>query len=87
MFFNLNESFSLPPRWLPIEIHSGKLPVPLTLVRPCLLRMGERLGHRLLTVRLSTPQILQVPSNIIATIAATSMYRLLLKFGSSETEM
>jgi hypothetical protein len=32
-----------------IELHSGKLPASLNLVRPCLLRVGWRLGHRSLT--------------------------------------
>jgi hypothetical protein len=34
------------------------------------------------SLRLSTTQILQTPSNVIVTIAATRMYRLLVQYGS-----
>ena len=61
-----------------IELYSGKLPVPLTLVCPCLLRLGVKLSFSYAFLR----QILQTPSNIIVAVAATGMYRLLVLFGS-----
>jgi hypothetical protein len=68
-----------------IELHSGKLPLaePLTLVRPCLLRVGASLSIYFADLFcLSTRQMLQVPSNVIVAVAATRMYRLLVEFGS-----
>jgi hypothetical protein len=54
----------------------------MTLVRPGSLRV---IGTDYEFINLFCPsarQILQTPSNIIVTIAATRMYRLLVKFGS-----
>ena len=84
MFLSLNGLFFVPfnsSRWLLIELYSRKPPLaePLTIVRPCLLRVGCDVIDFLC---ISTRQMLLLPSNIMVTAAATRMYRHLVEFGS-----
>jgi hypothetical protein len=84
LFLNLNGLFFIPSnplRQLLIEIYFRNSPLagPLTLVRPCLLRVGCDVIDFLC---ISTRQIVLLPSNVTVTIAATRMYRLLVEFGS-----
>ena len=73
---------SYPSRRLLIGLHL--LAAPMTLVRPGSLRVIGTDCEFINLFCLSARQILQTPSNIIVTIAATRMYRLLVKFGSEQ---
>ena len=82
ILLNLNSNFLFPiihHRRVLIEPYFGKLPVPLNLVGPCLLLVGD-----IDSLRFSTTQLPQTPSMIIVTIAATRMYRSLINLFSSE---
>ena len=82
VFLNLNGNFFLPnpSRLLLIELYSRNHQNPSASYVLIPYEWGR--NYVIDFLRLSTTQILQPPSNIIVTVAATRMYRLLIQYGS-----